>query len=233
MPVLSIVQSAATQLGIEVPSQVFSAPTSNRAMVNMRSVLNKAARQIAREYDWSVLRDIHEITGGGDAFPLPGDYDRMTRDADLFGSEWSGRRRMSRINSLNEWMAIKGRSTWSDSDGYWTIYGNRIHVLPGASGPFSFPYITKNIVAASGGAAKPSFTNDSDSFIVSEPLLELAVIWNWRSLNGDDYAEDMANYQARLVQEVAADRGNGVVANEGWGGMRARRAYSNVAPRVW
>lgn len=233
MTVLEVVQSAATQLGLEIPGQVFSAPGSDRTMAEMRVAVNKAASQIAKDYDWSALRAIHTTAGGGSDFPLPADYDRMTRDADLFGQDWQNCA-LTRINSMNEWLAIQQDVTWHADDGYWTVFGKRIHVLPGATGPFSFPYITANKVTAQSSNGKPRFTADDDAFVLSEHLLELALIWNWRSTHGDDYAEDMANYQTLLAQEIAADRGNGVAVNDGYRGLRGfQRAYTNRAPRIW
>lgn len=232
MTVLEVVQNVAPQIGIDVPDQVFSAPNSDRTMVEMRVAVNKAASQIAKDYDWSALRAIHTTAGGGTDFPLPADYDRMTRDADLFGNDWRNAP-LTRINSMNEWLAIQQDVTWHVNDGYWTVFGKRIHVLPGATGPFSFPYITANKVTDAGGNGKPSFTADTDTFVLSEQLLELALIWNWRSGHGDDYAEDMANYQTLLAQEIAADRGNGVAVNDGYSGLRGfKTAYTNRAPRI-
>ena len=65
-------------------------------------------------------------------------------------------------------------------------------------------------------------------FRLSEYLLELALIWNWKAAKGDDYAEEMAAYQVALADEISADRGPSIVR---MGSSRLRngikRPYTN------
>lgn len=226
MTVLEVVQRAATVLGIEIPSQVF--PDTRRTMVEMKAAVNRAALQISRDHDWTMLREIHTIAENGSEFPLPSDYDRMVRDAEIVGMTW-GHWPLKHINSLNDWILLKENlaQTWS-TYGYWTAYGGRIHVMPPSGAPFSFGYITNNIVSAvNSGLPKERFTLDSDSFRLSEYLLELALIWNWKAAKGDDYAEEMAAYQIALAEEISKDRGSGIVRTGRSGIRGARPSYSN------
>ena len=225
MSILTVVQSAATVIGIEVPAQVF--PSTDRTMVEMKSMINRVAKQVAREHDWSMLRMIYEITDTGSDFELPPNYDRMIRDGEIWGSSW-GNSPLSQINSLNEWIQVTDQdySSWSVS-GYWTIMGGRLHVSPASGSPFKFGFISNEIVR-NGQALKQQFTNDADVFRLSEYLLELALIWNWKAAKGDDYAEEMAAYQVALADEISADRGPSIVR---MGSSRLRngikRPYTN------
>ena len=55
------------------------------------------------------------------------------------------------------------------------------------------------------------FRNDTDTFILSETLLKLAIIWMYRQSKGRPYAEDMATYEREKEKLIAQDGGSKII----------------------
>lgn len=212
MTILSVVQDAATSLGLNpVPDQVFG--STRRDMVEMRSVIKEVSRQIAEAHDWSVLKTIHTITGDGsdEDFSLPADYDRMPKDI-RFWSSLNTTAPLQHILSEDEWLGITVQG-FDPLYGAWIVYGGEIHIKPArASGEtVKFFYISDKIVTASGGSTKAAFSADDDTFRLPERLLKLGIIWNWKARKGHEYAEEMATYSDALMQLTGKDKGPSII----------------------
>ena len=48
--------------------------------------------------------------------------------------------------------------------------------------------------------------NDADEFRISERILKLGMIWQWKANKGSPYAEDMGTYSDALVGVAGADK---------------------------
>ena len=211
MTVLSVVQNAATQIAMDVPSQVFGNPS--RDMVEMRALLNEVARQIADEAEWSILLKTHTITGDGatEDFALPSDFRRMVKDARLWSSVVTTTP-LTHILSVDKWLGMDTQD-FTILYGAWIVYGGEMHIKPArATGEtVKFFYQSCNLVKPDTGPAKKEFTADDDTFILPERLLTLGVVWNWKQRKGLDYAEPLSLYQDALAQAIGADKGPGII----------------------
>lgn len=212
MTVLSAVQLAAPWIGIEVPSVVYT--STDRVMVEMQAVANEAAQQISDDHDWTVLKTINTVTGDGSDvdFDLPADYDRLPKDAQLHSSV-NTTVPLDHILSENEWLALDVQGI-DYPYGRWIIYGGSLYIKPArASGEtVKHFYISNARVTASGGSNKALFTADDDTFRIDERLLKLAIIWLWKAQKGQDYQEDLYNYQVALSKAIGRDRGPATIA---------------------
>lgn len=204
MTVLSVIQSAATVLGLEIPSVVFTNTT--RTWVEMRALVNSCARQILEEYDWSRLKKVATITGDGalTAFPLPADYDRMVKDACLWGPNFVFYP-TQQVADTNTWLELLSYpiAPWEPR---WSMFGGNINILPvlQASTPLSYSYVSNNIV----NGDQIEFVADTDTFTLDERLLRLSIIWNWKRNKGQDYAAELQEYQDALGRATYKDTGS-------------------------
>lgn len=215
MTVLAVVREAATDLGIDpLPDAVFG--SASRDMVEMKVVLNEVARQIADAHEWSVLKAVHALTGDGsaEAFALPDDFDRMPKDARLWCSPSgsAGGVPLAHVLSADDWLAMEADGP-APLPGAWIAFGGQLHVRPApADGEaVRFFYLSANVAVAAAGASKPAFTADDDSFRLSERLLRLGLVWNWKARKGHAYAEEMAGFEAALAHETGKDRGPSIL----------------------
>lgn len=203
--ILQLVQSAALLCDLEVPQTVFS--NTDRTWQEMANTVNIATRQILTDYDWRRLIKTTTITGDGVAtsFPLPVDYDRMVDDTELVGPDMIWYPSMQ-IQEFSEWLRLQYMTveTWQQR---WMMYGGELHILPvlGVGVTVAYGYVTLNVV---NGADPTLFTADSDTFVLDDELLRLAIIWNWKKSKGFDFAAELAEYSERLSSLKYSDVGS-------------------------
>ena len=195
-------------MGLTVPTAVYA--STDRENVELADVANTVAEDMARHYDWQVLKTIATITGDGttEDWSLPTDYGRQLQKAML----WVASRPyypLQHVTDTDTWLGIV-TSDIQLSTGQWTIYGNQVHIMPAlaSADTAKYYYITKNIVDPVSGANKEAFTLDTDTFLLDEKVLRLGIIWQWKANKGLPYAEDMASYEMALAEAVGRDKGS-------------------------
>lgn len=211
MTVLSAIQAACKVIGETVPADVYAA--TDRPGVELAAVANTMALRIANGHDWQLLKRIHTLTGDGttEDFDLPSDYDRMLVKAALWSSEFTGRLR--HIPDADEWLGLDVQDVDLVQNA-WTLYGGQIHIKPAPADDetVKFFYISNLIIAPATGSNKVAFTADTETFRLSEKLLELGIIWQWRANKGFPYAEDLANYEDLHERLIVRDGGSKTLA---------------------
>lgn len=220
---LQFCQDAATKLGLERPSVVFT--SSDRTAIELRRALIEASDMIARAHDWQLLKTIQTHTGDGSTteFAIPSDFLRMPKDAQVWSSRWQ--HPLSAI-SPEDWLHLDVRD-YDIVIGAWTIYGGNFVYKPAlaTSETARFFYISDKVVAASGGAPKAQFTADDDTFRLDDRVLELCLVWIWRAQKSLDYAEEQAQAELALARAIEADKGARIVSQRRLTTMDAKLAY--------
>lgn len=205
MSVLTAIQGAALYLGLERPSQVYSA--TDRDALELGEIANEAAAMIADEHDWQTLKRLETITGDGatTAFDLPADFLRMPKDTEL----WSSRLEtpLTHVLSHNEWLQLQVQAADVVLN-VWTILGGQVQFQPALASAETVKYYYQSTLWANDGAANTaSFTADEDTFRLNERLLKDAIVWMWKAQKGLDYAEDLDRFNDVLSRRVAEDKG--------------------------
>lgn len=208
MSILSVVQNVCLAVGLDKPDIVLS--STDREMQEMVRIANEVAQRIRdAEFDWQTLQAIKTLNGDGvtEAFDLPDDYARMQTTARLWSSRWSWG--LEHITNTDDWLETLVVPVVPVS-GQWTIYGDQIHILPmcQSSETVRFFYISKNVVKPASGSSKPLFTLDDDTFRLSERVLELGMIWQYRSQKGAASDDDETNFDRALYTAMNNDIGS-------------------------
>lgn len=206
MTLKTVVESAAIRVIGSAPAAVMS--SQDQIAIEMRDLVNDVAIAIAESNDWRDLTKIASFTGDGveTFFPTPSDYDRMTVNngiRDMKNWFWG----YFPFDSVNDFLMMKENGFALLSPGGWIILNGGYNFVPAPTGTAQFPYISSNIVRGPDNALKPSFTSDEDTFLLSERLLTLGLIWRYKAQKGLDYTEDLATYEEDLSQRQARDRG--------------------------
>lgn len=208
MSFLTSAQSAAIRLGVNKPSAFFSG--TGRFEQEIVDLANEVVTDIVKAHDWRSLVKQYQMVGDGTtgAFDLPDDYDRMPKGADVQRANWYTWGYVD-TPDLNFWRDLKNGLA-SPNPGYWIILDGQIQFQPAvaANTTAEFYYIS-NGAAIDGDTQerKSKFTKDSDTFVLDERLLTLGLIWRWRAMKRLDYSEDLQNYEIRLSQISAEDKG--------------------------
>lgn len=220
---LQVIQSAAPRLAIARPTALFS--STDELEIELQSVLNECAVRITQEHDWQALKTLETNTGDGSttAYSLPSDYLRMPIDAQVWSTRWQ--RPLISVAS-DDWLRLEVRE-YDLVTGTWTLLGGQVQYKPAlASGELAkWYYISRNVVAETGGSYQERFMADTDTFRLDDRVLELTMIWQWREQKGLEYAEDMANAEQALAQAIARDKGARIVTQSSRRNVRAKVAY--------
>ncbi len=212
MTILSVVQNVCLVVAIDKPDQVFA--STDREMQEMARLANEMADRLMSLHDWQVLQTIKTYSGDGiaEGFDLPTDYDRMVKTASMWSSRWTWA--FNHISDPDVWLEYQV-VPYTFVNGNWIIYGGQLHVLPvmASTETLKFFYVSNKIVKDAGNVTKALFTADDDTFRISEKLLELGMIWQWRANKGLPYAEDMANYESYLNNLLKDDAGSSPIVS--------------------
>lgn len=195
MAVLDVIKQACLAVDLEQPSVVFS--STDRTWQEVAQMANVCARQILEEYDWRRLTKTYTITGNGllTAFPFPADYDRMVKDANLWGSDYT-LYPAQQVQDFNLWLELQSYAieTWQPR---WAVFGGNVNVMPAIAdqATLTYGYISNAIV---NGSDATQFTADTDTFVLDERLLRLSFIWNWKKAKGFDFQAEAAEYEVAM-----------------------------------
>lgn len=226
MTLLSVIQDAAPYIGIDVPDQVMAA--TNRDMVEMKSVFKAMARRIAISYPWQKLATIATYTGDGSTedFSLPSDFDWMPDDNQVWVSD--NDTAIAKVMSQDEWLGLTVRD-FSPTPSCWIIYGGQIHFKDALANTITAKHFYQSnlINDPASGSNSATFTLDTDTFVLDEELLRLAIIYRWKQLKGQPYAEEMNDYEERKEKLIARDKGATILKA---GGFRMPRGATLAYP---
>jgi hypothetical protein len=198
MTLLSVVKDVCADVGVQIPSSVFSNITGNRTMQEMVALANEMAQRIAYDgRDWQKLKRTQSYTGNGiqTAFDLPSDYKRMLLTSNIYRSS-APMTPMSFIGDTDEWINRRAMQWIDNPYGEWTILGDQLHIYPAieAGKTAFFAYVNKNCVKLASGGYGDVFLADGDSFALDERVFKLGMIWQWKAKKGGSYSEDMGTY---------------------------------------
>jgi hypothetical protein len=225
MTILSVVQNVCLAVGLDKPDVAMS--STDREIMELIRIANDVAALIRdAEFDWQALQLIHTITGDGlaDAFDLPEDYARMPTKGTLWSSRWTWG--MNQVESIDLWLEMLV-TPYVSVTGDWIIFGDQLHLLPvmASTETVKFPYITNLIVKDDVGNKQTAFSADTDSFRLSERVLELGMIWKWKEQKGQPISEEENDYARALYTAMNNDGGSKkVISGNG------RRRFEGVKP---
>lgn len=194
-------------------------------------LVNEVATFIMKKHEWQALTKIETITGDGvtAAFDQPADYDRMliaSRINDPRSWFWG----YENISSIADWLILKNSGYNLITPGGWTLLGNQFNFLPAPPTRQSaqFPYISNRFVRSNTNQPKAQFDSDTDTFVLSERLLTLGLVWMWRQQKGMGSGQEEVDFMAALSEEIARDKGARAIRGGGrqgrWNG-NSRFAY--------
>lgn len=208
MTVLSAAQTASRLMGKSPPTSLFNSGVTDSYALELAAIAQESATAIARNHDWRKFATLGTMTGDGSttSFSLPSDYDRMPKKAELWSS--SDNAPLLAARDLDHWLDLQLSDFVGGSD-VWIMLGGTIQIrnAPASGELIKFYYQSNLIITPNTGSNKTAFTLDDDTFRLSERLLQLDMIWRWRSMKKLDYAEEMQNFEIAQAQEIVNDKG--------------------------
>jgi hypothetical protein len=231
MTLLSVVKDVCAVVGVAIPDAVIPSLIGNRTMQEMLALANEMAERIAYDNrEWTGLQATATITGtGATTYSLPTDYRRMLKSSNIYTST-APLQPLRFIPDPDEWLQRRLRNVSDRTE--WHIQNRALEFYPAL--PIGtnarFMYLHKNCISLNSGGVGPAFLNDADTFLLSERVLKLGMIWQWKANKGAAYAEDLGTYGDALAFAQGADSPAPVVIGRRPLSANARTAYPWPVP---
>ena len=194
MSLLTIAQDVARSVGIAVPTSVVGNTSRNTTV--LVSLANEAGEELARRVDWGDLTFAETLSGTGASVkhPIAG-LSRIVKGVGVLGAGG-----IVRPLSRAEWGtldAVEGEPR------YFLLEGDEITLWPylATGQTATITYQTKNWCSNGTDA----FAADDDSPLINEDLFAKALEIRWRRVQGMEYADQEAEFEAALVDHAGFD----------------------------
>mgnify|MGYP003349225351 CR=1 FL=1 len=208
MTALSIVQDACGQMGITVPTVVFT--STNQQVIQLRTLMNTEGKQLAQRHQWqriTVQQTFTTVALQAQSAALPSDFDRFCND-----SMWNRTtvRKVYGPLTEQEYQQYQAYPIFTTVNPAFFVRGNVIQMqpIPTADQTVAYSYVSTNWAETSGGTGLAAMTADTDVSRLPEMLVTLGVIWRFKKSKGFDYAEDFNTYQEQVAQVTGRDGGS-------------------------
>lgn len=197
MTLQTIIQNVAKNVGIEPPTTAFD--NTDPDCVKLVQFANETGQELARRVDWALMRKSRVIEGTGFAalFDLPEDYARMVEG---WGVTHNGNPVRGGLTA-DEWNALP---PVQGAPRYYQVIGQkmRLYPFPPEGDQVTASYISSGWTSDNG----TSFSNDNETTLFPERLVEMGTTWRMKRHIGADYSDYLAEYEATL-QDFARNDG--------------------------
>lgn len=191
---IDIAGRVSTQISISAPDTVVGATDRNAA--RLLEFITETGEDMVRRFDWGVLLASATMTGTGAAVwhDLPGDFSRLQDGNAVSGNVRGGL-------SPAEWSAL---TMVQGTPRFHSVRGTKIAFYPYLANASTLTvfYVSKNWITGD----RSTFAADSNIPLLNEHCLRLGAIYRWKRHIGDDYSDQMAEYEAVLAKTAEDDR---------------------------
>ena len=196
----SVLTSVFLEIGISKSSPNLAG--SDFDVLQIKEYMNQAGEDIAKRAEWQGLYTTETVPGSVSSHTLPSDFQEIGERGSVWLNKASG--------TFTPLMPIIDPAMWDfaaqkpSAQLYWHIRGGEMQFSDTLdSDGAKFTYVSKNWVVGD----KSAITQNSDTFLIPERLLRGLTVALWLREKGKPYDDQLAEYEANLRVDVAANRG--------------------------
>jgi hypothetical protein len=196
MSLLTIVQDVARNTAIGIPAT--ASGSTEREIVNVVQFVNDTGLELARRVDWGALRATTTVTGNGTNanFILPAYYSRPIKG----GAVLVGGVGLRGGLSPDEWAAL---TPVEGTPRFYRLIGSSISFYPFLANAATATVNYQSTAWASNGTDRLQL--DAETSLIPEDLLVKGAIWRQRRHVGQDFSDQVAEYEAALADYADYD----------------------------
>lgn len=219
MSLLSTVQAACDQMGIDRPSAV--AASTDPGPRQLMALANTVGLKLARDYEWSMLtrETTITVTSGTDTYAFDGSLVRIIDDA-----LWDATNRWPLIGPLNvqEWNLMKKGVVATGPRRRWRKIGKADGTYSGAatqstyfqvdpiptnsSDQLFYSWTTNKWAISTGGTAAAAYAADTDFALFDEEMIVRGLIAAWKRAKGLAYSQEQKDFEDYVQECFAQDK---------------------------
>ena len=196
MTLLTIAQDVARNTALDVPAT--ASGSTAREIINVVQFINDTGLELARRVNWGALRASTTITGTGvnANFALPAYYLKLIEGGAVFAGSVAVRGGLS----PDEWAAL---TPIEGTPRFYRLRGSSISFYPFLANAATASVNYQSTAWASNGTDRLQL--DAETSLIPEDLLVKGAIWRQRRHVGQDFADQIAEYEAALADYAAYD----------------------------
>lgn len=196
MTLLTIAQDVARNTALDVPAT--ASGSTAREIINVVQFINDTGLELARRVNWGALRATTTITGTGvnADFAFPAYY----KDLIQGGAVLVGGVGLRGGLSPDEWAAL---TPIEGTPRFYRLRGSSISFYPFLANAATATVNYQSTAWASNGTNRLAL--DAETSLIPEDLLVKGAIWRQRRHVGQDFADQIAEYEAALADYAAYD----------------------------
>jgi hypothetical protein len=202
----TILQSLLDEVGLEETSPDIA--STEFPISQIREFMEQAGEDIAKRAEWSGLYASDTISGSVSSHTLPSDFQEMGERGSVYLSKSEGTYTPLRaITDPGMWDFIKQHPS---TQLYYMIRGGTLEFSDALDADGAkMTYVKNTWVNLDGGGDGTAIAANADTFHIPERLIRLGAVWRWYREKGHPYDDHVAEFEADLVQEIKANRGQG------------------------
>lgn len=207
MSLLTVVQQFSARTGLPIPPTVLD--SGDNQVLQLAALANELIEDLCDRWTWqlftreALFTTVAGANQGAISTLAPQGFLRILQETifnrtlrlPIFGPMWA-----------QDWQAQKALPATGPLYRY-RVLGNQLLFMPDAAPGHTcvFEYASNLAIAGTDGTLRAAFAEDSDTFLLSEPLLVAGLRWKWKAEKGLSYAEDFRRYETLVSNLVARD----------------------------
>jgi len=221
MTLLSIVQSAATKIGIPQPATIVG--NSEPQVETLLTFANEEGEELARMGQWeeiTVEKTFTAVAAAEQTGALPSDFIAFVNDS--FYNR-TNRRKVFGPISAQEWQREQAISVAAGIHDFFRVRGGEILMTPNPTvgDTMAFEYVSKNWVDtdADGVGDSAVWVSDTDTSVLEERLLSLGIVWRFLQKSGLPFQAPHQIYMSEVQKALGRQGGAPTLSLDGGGGI--------------
>lgn len=192
-----ILRKILLEIGIDKPTPQLSG--TDYETTQIKNFINEAGDEIARRAEWSRLYKEWIVPGRTSEIDLPEDFLKIAQDGAVRVNK-STYGAIRGISAPQQWQMIRTRPS---RQGFYHLSEGKIMFSPMLDDDGAIVrYVSKNWTVG-----KREIEQNGDQVLIPARLIVKGSVWRWKRQKGLQFEDALAEFEATLVSEIKADRG--------------------------
>lgn len=197
MTLLTAINEVADTVGLSRFTSVIGSEDENAQ--TMVALAKQAGEEITRRVDWQQMLKSYTITLAPS--PIPNDYQRLIPGSPI---RLANGYPVRPVTNGSQWAVV---TLINSPNSFFFIQSNQINIWPwDLSSGAVMDYVSKNWIK-NVNVTVSEWAADDNTVLFPEILLVKNITWRWKRKNGLPFEDNLAEFEAELINEIKADRG--------------------------
>lgn len=193
----TILTNVLLEVGLDIDNPQLSG--TNYDVLQIRQFMNAAGKDVASRAEWSGLISEESIAGSVSEAALPSDFYELTET----GAVRLNKADFAPVRNViapEMWALLTARPS---SQAYFHLAEGKVLFSPALDSDGAvLRYLSNQWVVG-----KTQITQNSDTLVIPERLVEKGAVWRWKRQKGLPYEDWLNEYEADILAEIKASRG--------------------------